>query len=217
MRHVRQELRLERRGLLERDVRAAQQRRNLERIDSNSHHLLSIINDILDISRIEAGKMPLTLVEFPLPDMIREVLAEVEPLIARAKLAVATEIDETLPLVKSDRQKVKQIIINLLTNALKFTPQGWVKVTAGYDKGLDRVTIAVADSGIGISPKDQEVIFEDFRQADDSPTRQYTGAGLGLAICRRLTQMLGGELTVRSALGEGSTFTLTMPRAPQDT
>jgi signal transduction histidine kinase len=148
--------------------------------------------------------------------MIREVLAEVEPLIARAKLTVATELDDALPLVKSDRQKVKQIVINLLTNALKFTPQGWVKVTAAYDTRLDRVTIAVTDSGIGISPKDQEVIFEDFRQADDSPTRQYTGAGLGLAICRRLTQMLGGELTVRSAVGEGSTFTLTVPRAPQD-
>jgi signal transduction histidine kinase len=194
----------------------AQQRRNLERIDSNSHHLLSIINDILDISRIEAGKMPLTLVEFLLPDMIREVLAEVEPLIARARLAVSTEIDDALPVVKSDRQKVKQIVINLLTNALKFTPQGWVKVTAAYDKRHDRVAIAVADSGIGISSKDQEVIFEDFRQADDSPTRQYTGAGLGLAICRRLTQMLGGELTVRSALGEGSTFTLAIPRAPRD-
>ncbi|HEY2991322.1 MAG TPA: PAS domain-containing sensor histidine kinase [Methylomirabilota bacterium] len=194
----------------------AQQRRNLERIDSNSHHLLSIINDILDISHIEAGKMPLTLVEFLLPDMVREVLAEVEPLIARAKLAVATELDDALPLLRSDRQKVKQIIINLLTNALKFTPQGWVKVTAAYDKRLDRVAISVADSGIGISPKDQEVIFEDFRQADDSPTRQYTGAGLGLAICRRLTQMLGGELTVRSAVGEGSIFALSLPRAPRD-
>ena len=148
--------------------------------------------------------------------MIREVLAEVEPLIARARLAVGTEIDDALPPVKSDRQKVKQIIINLLTNALKFTPQGWVKVTASYDRHLGRVAISVADSGIGISPKDQEVIFEDFRQADDSPTRQYTGAGLGLAICRRLTQMLGGELTVRSALGEGSTFTLAVPRTPPD-
>ena len=195
---------------------SGQQRRNLERIDSNSHHLLSIINDILDISRIEAGKMPLTLVDFVIPDVIGEVLAEVEPLIARSKLAVTHELGDALPLVRSDRQKVKQIVINLLTNALKFTPQGWVKVTASYDKRLDRVAIAVTDSGIGISPKDQEIIFEDFRQADDSPTRQYTGAGLGLAICRRLTQMLGGELTVRSALGEGSTFTLTMPRAPKD-
>jgi PAS domain S-box-containing protein len=190
------------------------QRRNLERIDSNSQHLLSIINDILDITRIEAGKMPLTVADFPIPDLIREVLAEVEPLIVRTKLAVTTRVDGALPLLSSDRQKVKQIVINLLTNALKFTPQGWVTVTAAHDPILDRVAIAVADSGIGISPKDQGVIFEDFRQADDSPTRQYTGAGLGLAICRRLASMLGGELVVRSALGEGSTFSLVLPRQP---
>jgi PAS domain S-box-containing protein len=195
---------------------SAPQRRNLERIDSNSHHLLSIINDILDITRIEAGKMPLTVAEFPIPDLICEVLAEVEPLIARSKLTVSTQVDDGLPPLRSDRQKVKQVVINLLTNALKFTPQGWVTVTAGGEPTGGRVAIAVADSGIGISPKDQEVIFEDFRQADDSPTRQYTGAGLGLAICRRLASMLGGELTVRSALGEGSTFTLRLPRAPRD-
>ena len=192
------------------------QRRNLERIDSNSQHLLSIINDILDITRIEAGKMPLSVSAFPVSDLIREVLAEVEPLIARSQLAVTTHVDDGLPVLGSDRQKVKQIVINLLTNALKFTPQGWVTVTASCDPALDRIAIAVADSGIGISPKDQDVIFEDFRQADDSPTRQYTGAGLGLAICRRLATMLGGDLAVRSALGEGSTFTLLLPRAPKD-
>jgi signal transduction histidine kinase len=192
------------------------QRRNLERIDSNSQHLLSIINDILDITRIEAGKMPLTVAEFPMAELIREVLAEVEPLIARSKLTVTTQVDGALPPLRSDRQKVKQIVINLLTNALKFTPQGWVTVTAVGEPERGRVAIAVADSGIGISPKDQEVIFEDFRQADDSPTRQYTGAGLGLAICRRLASMLGGELTVRSALGEGSTFALRLPWAPGD-
>jgi signal transduction histidine kinase len=192
------------------------QRRNLERIDSNSQHLLSIINDILDITRIEAGKMPLTVAEFPMPDLIREVVAEVEPLIARTTLTVTTEVDDALPPVRSDRQKVKQIVINLLTNALKFTPQGWVTVTAACAPVAERVAITVADSGIGISPKDQDAVFEDFRQADDSPTRQYSGAGLGLAICRRLATMLGGELTVRSALGEGSTFTLTLPRTPRD-
>jgi signal transduction histidine kinase len=195
---------------------APAQRRNLERIDSNSQHLLSIINDILDITRIEAGKMPLTVADFLLSDLIGEVLAEVEPLIARTKLAVTTEVDGTLPPLRSDRQKVKQIVINLLTNALKFTPQGWVRVTAGHEAASGRVTIAVADSGIGISPKDQEIVFEDFRQADDSPTRRYTGAGLGLAICRRLASMLDGDLAVRSALGEGSTFTLTLPRVPAD-
>ncbi|HEX6212369.1 MAG TPA: ATP-binding protein [Methylomirabilota bacterium] len=195
---------------------APAQRRNLERIDSNSQHLLSIINDILDITRIEAGKMPLTLAEFPIPDLVREVLAEVEPLIARTSLTVTSRVDDALPPLLSDRQKVKQIVINLLTNALKFTPQGWVTVTAARDPASERVAIAVADSGIGISPKDQEMVFEDFRQADDSPTRQYTGAGLGLAICRRLAAMLGGDLTVHSALGEGSTFTLSLPRAPRD-
>jgi PAS domain S-box-containing protein len=190
----------------------AQQNRNLERIDSNSQHLLSIINDILDISRIEAGKMPLTVGEFTIPELLREVLAEVEPLIARSRLTVSAELAEELPTVGSDRQKVKQIVINLLTNALKFTPQGWVKVAATWDAGSEQVAIAVTDSGIGIAKKDQDVIFEDFRQADNSPTRRYTGAGLGLAICRRLATMLDGELVVHSALGAGSTFTLTMPR-----
>jgi PAS domain S-box-containing protein len=190
----------------------AQQNRNLERIDSNSQHLLSIINDILDISRIEAGKMPLTVAEFTIPELLREVLAEVEPLIARSRLTVSAELAEELPTVGSDRQKVKQIVINLLTNALKFTPQGWVKVAATWDAGSEQVAIAVTDSGIGIAKKDQDVIFEDFRQADNSPTRRYTGAGLGLAICRRLATMLDGELVVHSALGAGSTFTLTMPR-----
>ena len=190
------------------------QHRNLERIDSNSKHLLSIINDILDITRIEAGKMPLTVTDFPIPELVREVLSEVEPLVARSTLTVTTQIDEALPPLRSDRQKVKQIVINLLTNALKFTPEGWVTVTVSADAATDRVAVAVADSGIGISPRDQDVIFEDFRQADDSPTRRYTGAGLGLAICRRLAGMLGGDLTVRSALGEGATFTLVLPRRP---
>jgi PAS domain S-box-containing protein len=195
---------------------SAHQRRNLERIDSNSQHLLSIINDILDITRIEAGKMPLTVADFPIPDLVAEVLAEVEPLIAHSRLTVTTRVGGGLPLLRSDRQKVKQVVINLLTNALKFTPEGWVSVTAAHDAVTDRVAVAVADSGIGISPRDQQVVFEDFRQAADSPTRRYTGAGLGLAICRRLAAMLEGELTVRSALGEGSTFTLTLPRAPRD-
>jgi signal transduction histidine kinase len=188
------------------------QRKSLSRIDSNSRHLLALINDILDITRIEAGKMPLTVADFPMLDLIREVLAEVEPLIARSRLTVSADLAEDLPSVGSDRQKVKQIVINLLTNALKFTPQGWVKVAAVWDGAGERVTIAVTDSGIGIAKKDQDVIFEDFRQADNSPTRRYTGAGLGLAICRRLASMLDGELEVRSALGEGSTFTLTIPR-----
>ncbi|HEX3177214.1 MAG TPA: ATP-binding protein [Methylomirabilota bacterium] len=188
------------------------QRRNLERVDSNAHHLLAIINDILDISRIEAGKMPLTVTAFAMRDLITEVLAEVEPIIARSRLAVTSRLPDDLPLIKTDRQKVKQIVINFLTNAIKFTSQGSVEVAVRYLDDTESMTIAVADTGIGISTDDQERIFEDFRQADNSPTREYTGAGLGLAICRRLAAMLDGRIVLDSEVGRGSTFTLSIPR-----
>ena len=188
------------------------QRRNLTRVEANAQHLLAIINDILDIARIEAGKMPLHLSEFKLSDLIGEVMAEVEPIIARSSVPVTTKLSRDVPVLRTDRQKLKQILINLLTNALKFTPQGSVNVRARYAADDDRVTIAVADTGIGISPEDQEKVFDDFRQADNSPTREYGGAGLGLAICRRLATMLGGQIVLDSTLGQGSTFSVLMPR-----
>ena len=191
---------------------SAPQKKNLGRVDSNAKHLLNIINDLLDISRIEAGKMPLHADQFELPTLVGELLAEVEPLIDKARLSASTELDGDLPTVKSDRQKLKQIVLNLLTNAIKFTPYGAVHVRAAYDAQREEVAIAVQDTGIGIAEKDQQKIFEDFRQADDSVTRQYGGAGLGLSICRRLANMLGGTLTVESNVGAGSTFTLRVPR-----
>jgi signal transduction histidine kinase len=187
------------------------QRDNLTRVDSNSRHLLAIINDILDISRIEAGRMPLHLTEFKLPELIAEVVAELEPIIARAKLEVVADVPASLPAMRSDRPKVKQIVLNLLTNALKFTPQGRVKVSPRALTEARQIAIAVADTGIGIADSDLAKIFEDFQQADNSSTRQYGGAGLGLAICRRLAGMLEGQITVESRLGVGSTFTLTLP------
>jgi len=191
---------------------APPQKRNLGRVDSNAKHLLNIINDLLDISRIEAGKMPLHLEQFELPTLIGELLAEVEPLIHKAHLSASTELAADLPPVMSDRQKVKQIVLNFLTNAIKFTPQGAIRVSAGYDAAKDEISLAVNDTGIGIAEQDQRKIFEDFRQADDSVTRQYGGAGLGLSICRRLGNMLEGRITVDSRLGAGSTFTLHVPR-----
>jgi signal transduction histidine kinase len=191
---------------------AAPQKKNLGRVDSNAKHLLSIINDLLDISRIEAGKMPLHLEQFELPTLMGELLAEVEPLIQTARLSTATQLASELPPLVSDRQKVKQIVLNLLTNAIKFTPQGAIRVSAGYDRARDEISLAVQDTGIGIAETDQRKIFEDFRQADDSVTRQYGGAGLGLSICRRLATMLEGRVTVDSKLGAGSTFTLYVPR-----
>ncbi len=190
-------------------------RRSLSRVDSSARHLLSLINDILDISRIEAGKMPIHASRFEIAELVAEVLAEVEPISARTRVPVLRELAEEVPPVESDRAKVKQIVLNLLTNALKFTPQGWVKITAGYEPATDRVQVAVADTGIGIAEDDQARIFEDFTQADASPTRAYSGAGLGLSISRRLATMLAGEITMTSKIGQGSTFTLSLPRTLQ--
>jgi PAS domain S-box-containing protein len=194
---------------------SALQRDNLGRVDSNSRHLLAIINDILDISRIEAGRMPLHLTEFKLPELIAEVVAEVEPIIARSKLEVVTHVPATLPAMRSDRPKVKQIVLNLLTNALKFTPQGRVTVSARPLPEARQIAIVVTDTGIGIAAGDLAKIFEDFQQADNSSTRLYGGAGLGLAICRRLAGMLEGQITVESKPSTGSAFTLTLPLRPR--
>jgi signal transduction histidine kinase len=186
------------------------QKRNLSRVDSNAKHLLSIINDILDISRIEAGKMPLHLAEFEVPELLAELLAEVEPLIARTTLDVRLEADPGVPPLHSDRQKLKQILLNFLTNAIKFTPRGTVKVGARVEG--QQFAISVEDTGIGIAEQDHEKVFEDFRQADSSVTREYGGAGLGLSICRRLAGMLGGRIGLDSQPDAGSTFTLWLPR-----
>jgi signal transduction histidine kinase len=187
------------------------QRKSLTRIDSNSRHLLALINDILDITRIEAGRMPLTVTSFAVGDLLAEVMAELEPIIRRTTLSVGSKVKGTIPPLKSDRQKVKQIVLNLLTNALKFTPAGSVTIQAAFDRRTKHIAIAVRDTGVGIPKEDQAKVFEDFRQLDTSPTRAYGGTGLGLSICRRLSQMLGGTIDLTSAPGEGSTFTLRLP------
>jgi len=188
------------------------QKNKMLRVDSNARHLLSIINDILDISRIEAGKMPLHLEEVEIAALVGELLAEVEPLIQKARLQVLTDLQPGLQPAWSDRQKVKQIVLNLLTNAIKFTPLGHVKVIVRGDEERREVRIAVEDTGIGIAPQDHDRVFEDFRQADNSVTREYGGAGLGLAICRRLAKMLDGRIELVSNVGAGSSFTLVIPR-----
>ncbi len=186
-------------------------KRQLQRIDSNGKHLLTIINEILDITRIEAGKMPMQLSEFNLNELVPEVMAELEAVIARSKLTVTPHLSPEVPLVFSDRQKVKQIVVNLLSNALKFTHQGTIELTVQFDPETRSASIVVTDTGIGIAPEHHERIFEDFRQVDDSPSRQYGGTGLGLAICRRLATALGGRITLHSSVGQGSSFTLTIP------
>src|SRR3954463_4953386 len=187
------------------------QRKSLTRIDSNSQHLLALINDILDITRIEAGRMPLNLATFQIPALVEEVMSELEPIIKKSNLTVRAIMPRGLPQLRTDRQKVKQIVLNLLSNALKFTPAGSVRIVASYDRRTRMAGVAGADPGVGIAPGDRAKVFEDFRQLDNSPARGYGGTGLGLSICRRLAQMLGGTIELESQVGQGSTFTLRLP------
>ena len=138
-------------------------------------------------------------------------MSELEPIIRRSTLKVTAKMARNLRPLKSDRQKVKQVVLNLLSNALKFTPAGAVTISASYDDKKRWLAVAVQDTGVGIAPEDQAKVFEDFRQLDSSPTRGYGGTGLGLSICRRLAQMLGGSIELVSDLNEGSTFILKLP------
>lgn len=185
------------------------QRKSLARIDSNSRHLLALISDIIDITLIESGRMPLSVATFGVVELVEEVMSELDPIIRRSSLSVTAQMSRTLPPVTTDRHKVKQIVLNLLSNALKFTPAGSVTILADVEPR--RLTIAVRDTGIGIPEESRGKIFEDFRQLDESPARGHGGTGLGLSISRRLAQMLGGSIDLDSQVGEGSTFTLRLP------
>jgi signal transduction histidine kinase len=183
----------------------------LTRIDANARHLLAVINDLLDITRIESGKMPVQRERVLLPELIDEVMTEVEPVIAGTRLQVTRALSPELPEIETDRQKVKQIVLNLLSNALKFTPEGSVAIRLEHEREADEISIIVTDTGIGIAEENLKTIFEAFEQANSSYVRRHGGTGLGLSICRRLAHLLDGRINLVSRLGEGSTFTLFLP------
>jgi signal transduction histidine kinase len=177
---------------------------------TSAEHLLSLINDILDLSKIEAGRVNIYPVEFPLEPLVVECMRTVEPIIKGKKLQLLKNIESDLPVLLTDKDKVRQILINLLSNAMKFTERG--KVTVKAQRRGEDVMIAVADTGIGIPKDAMGRIFDEFSQVDDSSTRRYGGTGLGLTITRHLAQLLGGDVTVESTVGIGSTFTVTIPQ-----
>jgi PAS domain S-box-containing protein len=187
----------------------AKQEEALKRVQGSANHLLALINDILDLAKIEAGKMPMHLETIILRHVVTEISAQIEPMLRRKPVEFDCQVPNGLPPMYTDRTKVKQILLNLLSNAVKFTPKGRVSLTATLVD--DRVRIDVADTGIGIREQDLEAIFEDFRQVDQSRTREFGGTGLGLSITRKLVGQLGGKVEVRSTYGEGSTFTLELP------
>jgi signal transduction histidine kinase len=189
-------------------------------IHSSGHHLLSLINDILDLSKIEAGRMELDLSSFNLPMLLENTVTLVRERALRQRLTLALEIDPALGDWVADARKLKQVLINLLSNAVKFTPAGG-RVTLRA-RALDQaVEIAVVDTGVGIAADQQALVFEEFRQAGGDPLRKAEGTGLGLALARRFVELHGGTLRLESAQGKGSTFAFVLPRralgdAPQE-
>lgn len=187
----------------------------VERILRNGRSLLALIDDLLDLSRIDSGKMELHLEAVNLPEEIAAVIYNLESQAAARELYLRYEPAENLPRVQADATRLRQIIVNLLGNAIKFTKQGGISVRSQltYEGERAYVLTTVRDTGIGIRPEDQAIIFDEFRQADGSITREYGGTGLGLAITRRLVEMMGGRIWVESEVGVGSTFSFTLPAA----
>jgi signal transduction histidine kinase/CheY-like chemotaxis protein/HAMP domain-containing protein len=186
-------------------------RERLEVVLKSGKRLMNLINDILDLSKIEAGKMDIQEDELLLDELIDEVYNSITPLVLNKKIDFKIEKDtNTNIFITTDRGKVTQVLINLLGNSIKFTSEGYVKLRV-YNEKNEFLKFDVIDTGIGISEENQKVIFEEFRQIDGSTTRKYSGTGLGLAICKRISEILQGSITLKSELGAGTTFTFTIP------
>ncbi|MGG5810150.1 ATP-binding protein [Falsiroseomonas sp. CW058] len=186
---------------------------DLRKINSNARHLLSLINDVLDLSKIEAGKMEILPEDFDAAALLREVASTVEALVERRRNTLELEVAGDLGEMHSDPVKLRQCLFNLLGNAAKFTEGGRITLSAGRETrgGQDWLTFRVADTGIGMTPEQLDKLFSRFTQADASTTRRFGGTGLGLSITKAFSAMLGGEITVRSEPGQGSAFTLRIP------
>jgi PAS domain S-box-containing protein len=197
----------------------AEQSKQLGMVQGSARHLLDLINDVLDISKIEAGQLEVRRAPFDLRSSIRRVTASVMPLAEKKGLKLRASVPEAADLLSSDQRRVEQILINLLNNAIKFTDRGEVTLSlelvdadpTGAGVPRPSVHLRVSDTGIGIKPEDLSKLFQPFRQLDSGLQRQHDGTGLGLAICRRLTELLGGTIVAESKLGHGSTFTVVLP------
>jgi CheY-like chemotaxis protein/anti-sigma regulatory factor (Ser/Thr protein kinase) len=189
------------------------QQTDLTAIYHSGQHLLGLINDILDLSKIEAGKMDLNLDEVDLKPIIRGVMSSAVGLVKDKQVELEQRVPDELPNVWADATRLRQVLLNLVSNATKFTDKGKITLAAGYDD--ECVTIRVTDSGVGIPAEKLESIFEEFTQVDGTTTRSAGGTGLGLPISRYFVGMHGGEITVESEMGVGSTFTVTLPTYAQ--
>ena len=181
----------------------------LKRLEANGKHLLGLINDVLDLSKIEAGQLVLELSDYSIQDIAQTVRSTLEPLAADKKLGFKVEVPTELPPGRGDGRRLTQVLINLVGNAIKFTDAGEVAIKAEANNGSFHVS--VRDTGPGISAADQAKLFQEFQQADNAITKKKGGTGLGLAISKRIIEMHGGRIWVESQPGQGSTFTFTLP------
>src|SRR5262245_5644381 len=185
----------------------------LDRVLGAGRHLLALINDVLDLSKIEAGRMELNLETFALAPLIDEVVKTIEPLAAKNGNQVAVHCNAEIGMMHADQMRLRQALLNLMSNANKFTEKGKVTITAhlGQENGRDWVTLSVADTGIGMTAEQMGKLFQEFSQASSTTASKYGGTGLGLVISRRFCQMMGGDITVESEPGKGSVFTVRLP------
>jgi len=189
---------------------------DLQKIYTAGKHLLGLINDILDLSKIEAGRMELYLETFDIEDVVQDVVMTIQPLVEKNANKLEVQCANDLGAMEADLTKVRQSLFNLLSNACKFTKQGTISLTVSRGGAEDWITFRVTDSGIGMTSEEMSKLFQAFSQADASTTRQYGGTGLGLAITKKLCQMMGGDVTVESEVGKGSTFTIQLPAKVQE-
>jgi len=182
----------------------------LKDIYASGQHLLSLINDILDLSKIEAGRMELVSAPFHLPSALENAVTLVRARAARHGIALELDVDPGLGELVGDERKVKQVLLNLLSNAVKFTPEGG-RISLKASRRDGAVEISVTDTGIGIAPEDQAAIFEEFRQVGSDDARKQEGTGLGLTLAKKFVELHGGRIWVESEVGRGSTFTFMLP------
>lgn len=185
---------------------------DLERIRTSGRHLLSLINDVLDLSKIEAGKIDVKLSEFEVSAMLSDIESTAGSLAQKKKNKLVTKIQGALPAMRSDQTKVRQILLNLLSNAAKFTENGEIGVRTGYDPGAETFLFEVYDTGMGMSAEQVEHVFGAYNQADSSISQKFGGTGLGLAISKHYCEMLQGSIEVQSEIGEGTCFRVHLPR-----
>jgi signal transduction histidine kinase len=196
-----------------RDLKREEEIEPLERVLRAGRHLLALINDILDLSKIEAGKMELYFDSFPIAPLVEDVVKTIQPMAQKNGNQLVVNCSADAGTMYADQTRVRQALLNLVSNANKFTERGKVTISAQrtVEDGGAWITLAVTDTGIGVTPELMGRLFQEFVQAETTTTRRYGGTGLGLVISRRFCQMMGGDITVESEIGRGSTFTIRLP------